>query len=139
MLQQVEGAAMASRPDRVHKKTDAEHAAIIRALSVMDVFKNVDDGMPTSYVRMFLQVCAEPGKGVTKYAEDLGVYQAVGSRILLEIGPKSRSGGEGLGLVQADFDTEDMRVKNYWPTSKGWRVVQQLKNSLIVPSEGLED
>jgi hypothetical protein len=125
---------MPQKADRFKGPSDVQASMLSKAEAFMDVFSDVDRAMPSSYIRMFLRVAREPGKGITEYANDLDIYQAVGSRILLEIGPKARSGGEGLGLVEAVSHPSDMRTKRYYLTRQGHKIVAKLMNAM-----GVED
>lgn len=115
---------------RFAKPTAADKRAIERADRFMEAFAKIDHTMPSSYIRMFLKVATEPGKGITDYANDLGIYQAVSSRLLLEIGAKSRAGGPGLGLVEALPHPTDMRAKNYFLTESGYALLEEVLESL---------
>jgi DNA-binding MarR family transcriptional regulator len=96
---------------------DAEKVeALIR---VIDIFREYDTAFPASYIAAFLLVAMNPGKGSSEYARDLGLAQAVTSRLMLEIGQKSRTGEEGLGLLDSSPDGQDLRVRRVFLTNKG--------------------
>jgi DNA-binding MarR family transcriptional regulator len=96
---------------------DAEKVeALIR---VIDIFREYDTTFPASYIAAFLLVAMKPGKGSSEYARDLGLAQAVTSRLMLEIGQKSRTGEEGLGLLDSSPDGQDLRVRRVFLTNKG--------------------
>jgi DNA-binding MarR family transcriptional regulator len=86
---------------------------------VIDTFREVDPAMPSSYIRMFLAIAKKPGHGSSVYARDLGMVQPVASRIILELGQKTRSGGPGYELLDAAIDDEDFRLKRTFLTAQG--------------------
>jgi DNA-binding MarR family transcriptional regulator len=85
---------------------------------------------PLSYQLAFLLVAMEPGHGTVHYAKKLGMHQPVISRILLEIGQKSRAGGPGLGLVAAEIDPTDLRARRYFLTPSGRALLDQITGAL---------
>lgn len=101
-----------------------------RLTRAIEVFREFDAGFPTSYAVAFLYVAMEQGKGVSEYARDMGVVQPVASRVLLEIGAKSRSGGEGLGLIEQDFAPNSLRSKQLFLTAKGRQLARKLELAL---------
>lgn len=102
-----------------HEPTDAELRALDKLIATIDVFRVLEPTIPSSYIRLFLQIARSPGKGITEYARELGMIGAVASRIYLEIGPKKRGGGEGLNLVESLPDAIDLRQKHLFLTPKG--------------------
>ncbi len=89
------------------------------ATEMLDAFRAVEPSIPSSYIAAFLAVAMDPGHGTAHYSKSLGMLQPVGSRVLLEIGQKTRTGGPGLGLVAAEYDKDDLRLKRYFLTAKG--------------------
>lgn len=68
-------------------------------LDVADLFFQLRDRMPISYVATFLRVAATQGLTVSELAARRSVSGAVMSRHLSELGSHNRKGGVGLGLV----------------------------------------
>ena len=96
--------------------------------SLLDVFRAVDPAMPIGYAAAFLAVATKPGQGVTYYAETLGMIRPVASRVILEIGQKTRGGaiGSGFGLVDSVHNDMDMRNVDYFLTAKGKRLLTKI-------------
>ena len=92
----------------------------------IEAFRSIDPKMPSSYMAAFISVAMEPGLGPTEYARRLGTHQAIASRVLLEIGPKSRLKDSGYGLVQVGISNADMRAHSYELTTKGRVLLQRL-------------
>lgn len=105
-------------------------AAIEKARGVLDLFRQEDSAMPTSYATAFLAVAKEPGMGVSHYARELGMLRPVVSRILLEIGVRARTGGVGMGLVDRVHGSEDLREVNYFLTDKGRKLQADIAAAL---------
>jgi hypothetical protein len=104
----------------------AEDAATIRRLvDLIDAFRQIEPSMPTSYVAGFLAVAGEPGQGVTHYARTMGVIVPVASRILLEMGKKTRTGGPGHGLVDSVQASDDLRQWNFYVTPRGQKLLDR--------------
>ncbi len=100
-----------------------------RLSRVIDIFRDIDGSISANYLQAFILVALKPGRGSTEYARDLGLAQAVVSRILLEIGKKSRMGGEGLGLVDSVHDPKDLRLKRNYLTPKGRELLRKILNA----------
>ena len=96
-----------------------EFTQISRLQDVIGTFRALDGAFPASYMVCLLAVAKEPGFGVTHYSTKLGMLQAVVSRILLELGNRTRKGGDGMGLVDSVRDPNDYRVYRYYLTPKG--------------------
>ena len=112
--------------DRFAPPSDDDARTLRRAASLIDAFRTIDPAIPSAYIAAFLAVAAQPGLGVTEYAERLDMIRPVCSRVLLEIGVKTRTGGPGYGLVDRMHSTVDMRAVNYYLTPKGRRLLAQV-------------
>lgn len=97
-----------------------------RGLDFLQAFRTVEPSLPSSYMVAFMAVAMEPGHGTVYYAKKLGMVQPVVSRILLEIGQKTRTGGAGLGLVDSATDPVDLRLRRYFLTPKGTALLNSL-------------
>jgi len=108
-------------------RPDEETTGHLRAgLDFLNAFRSVEPNMPLSYALGFMHVALDPGYGTVHYARAMAMHQPVTSRILLEIGQKTRTGGPGLGLVDSVYDTVDLRLKRYFLTPKGKLLVQAI-------------
>jgi hypothetical protein len=99
---------------------------ISRLSDVIGAFRPLSGAFPASYMVCLLAVAKEPGFGVTHYSSKLGMLQAVVSRILLELGNRTRKGSEGMGLVDSVRDPSDYRVYRYFLTDKGRSFINSL-------------
>lgn len=97
---------------------------------IIDAFRDIDPAMPSSYMRAFVAVAKNPGFGSSVYAKDIGTVQAVASRILLELGQKSRGGGQGYDLLDSDNDPIDFRLKRTFLTPNGRSLWRKLMGAL---------
>lgn len=104
---------------RFDQPTDADVRKLNRLFNAIQAARTLYPAMPSSYIAAFLAVASKPGLGVTEYAKDLGTIQPIMSRILLEIGRKSRLRKEGLGLVDVSPDPQDLRINRHFLTPKG--------------------
>jgi DNA-binding MarR family transcriptional regulator len=109
-------------------KDDA--AKINRLLNATQAIRAQMPSMPSSYVAAFLAVALKPGQPVSEYARDIGTIQPIMSRILLEIGQKSRQRDNPLALVDSAPDPNDLRVSRYHLTAKGRTLLQQVLRNL---------
>lgn len=112
--------------DKFAELPDDECIKVERLLRAIDVFREFDTAFPASYMAAFLLVALHPGKGSTDYARKLGSAQAVASRLMLEIGPKRRTGEPGLGLIGSEPDTKDLRIRRAFLTPKGKALLRKL-------------
>jgi len=96
------------------------------ALEVIEAFRAVDTAMPSGYMAAFLQVAINPGQSVSTYAPELGMVTPVASRVLLEIGKKTRTGGVGMELVDSQQSAQDLRFVQYFVTTKGRALVAKI-------------
>lgn len=106
----------------------AEDIRIVEQMErFVDAFRVIRDGiMPSSYIRTFLAVAKEPGHGSSIYARKLGMVHAVASRILLELGQKTRWGGPGLMLLDTEVDSADRRIKRIFLTPAGQALFREV-------------
>ena len=65
--------------------------------------------MPVGEVIMFLQVALNEGASLTELCEAVGMKKSTASRYLLDLSDKTRSGGQGYGLVTRETDPEELR------------------------------
>jgi DNA-binding MarR family transcriptional regulator len=112
--------------DKFTELPDDEAIKVERLLRAVEIFREFDTAFPASYVAAFLYVALQPGKGPSEIGEALGVAQAAASRLVLEIGQKSRHGGEGLGLVDSVPDPHDLRARKLFLTKKGRQLLSRL-------------
>jgi DNA-binding MarR family transcriptional regulator len=102
------------------KFSEDEKDAARSLLAALEPFRAMRPTIPLQYVLLFLNIVLEEGKSVSEYERDLGTPQTVMSRHLKEIGERTRSKQEGLGLVRQHTDINDMRrhLVNVTPLGK---------------------
>lgn len=117
--------------DRFEKPSEEDGISLKRLIRAMEVFREYDTAFPMSYGVAFLMVAARPGETVSFYAEQLGLVQAVTSRLMLEIGQKSRHvGREPLGWIDNVPDPEDLRARKVFLTPKGRQVLRKINYAM---------
>lgn len=100
---------------------------------MLQAFRALEPTMPTAYAAAFLAVALKPGQGVSYYANQLGMLGPVASRILLEIGQKTRKEDqESLQLVDTVTHPDDLRAKMFFLTAKGERLLRTILGHLGV-------
>lgn len=114
------------------------------AMELTTIFRVIDPRLPVSYLQAFLAVARAPGLSTSQYAEMCGTTQPVMSRMLLEMGDKSRMRDEGLQLVDYDRDRGDLRKTRYFLTDKGKELFKRFtalykRYERRVAQVGLED
>ncbi len=102
----------------------------IKLARAIDHFRDVDAAFPVSYIAALLAVAREPGLTGSDYAGRLDIAQPVLSRILLEIGPKSRHGRPGLKWITSVSDPDDLPRKRIYLTPLGQEVVRDALDAL---------
>lgn len=113
-------------PHRFEQPTEHEAARLEAMLRAIGAMRSLEPNMPTSYMTAFLAVALKPGQSVSDYARECGTIQPIMSRILLEIGKKSRNGGPGLELVDSKPSAESLRTHEVFLTPKGKQLQRQI-------------
>jgi DNA-binding MarR family transcriptional regulator len=99
--------------------TAAEKRKLGAFFQGLDPFVAIRQTMPLQYVRAFLLVALDEGKGVTEYARVAGVSQSVMSRHILDLGDMARDRTPGFGLVASRQDPLNLRRHQVILTDKG--------------------
>lgn len=108
-----------------------EVQSLMRLAWTIDVFREMNPKMPTSYIAAFLAVAIRPGQGPTEHAKTLGTIQPIASRLLLEIGPQARERDEGgMELVVRQISFESRRQTEYTLSPKGLKIARQIARML---------
>jgi len=121
---------MVASGKKFDKPLDETLSCLMLVSEAVDVFRAVEPSIPSSYIAAFLAVAMDPGNGTVHYSKQLGMLQPVASRVLLEIGQKTRTGQPGLGLVAAEYDLHDLRLKRYYLTPKGHALIMRLEKAI---------
>ena len=115
-----------SKTDSHSELSQDDARRISRVFAILEAFREVAPTLPASYAQAFLAVAMKPGQPSGAYAKAIGMIQPVASRILLEIGKKTRTGGPGLELVESVEDLQDLRIKRYYLTAKGRKLIKDI-------------
>lgn len=105
--------------DRRQSLNTAEKKRLGAWLGGLDMLLAIRHTLPGHYMRAFILVALDEGKGVMEYAKKSGVAQSVMSRHLLDLGDKARLGGKGYGLVTMRQDPLNLRRHQVMLTDKG--------------------
>jgi hypothetical protein len=97
--------------------------------SALMEFAKANEGrhmMPLQYLVTFLLVAQEEGLSVQDYASRARVAKSVMSRHLLDIGDRTRTGEEGLGLVTSRPKFHNMREHEVLLTARGRALAERI-------------
>lgn len=116
------------------KLADAEAMKMERLLHAIQTFREIRPDMPASSMVGFLTVALKPGITPTETSKHVGPgwNGSMTSRMLLELGAKKRSGGEGEKLIEQHQDLQDLRMKRYTLTAAGRRLLNKLVSRMGV-------
>jgi DNA-binding MarR family transcriptional regulator len=85
--------------------------------------------MPASYIISFLTVAEKEGEPVSEYARETGVYKAVMTRHLLDLGQRDRRGAEGMGIIEQRRDSKDLRINRSFVNEKGANLLSKVRRA----------
>ena len=108
---------------RYHEISNADRKTLIKARDMLDILLTLNHKMPVIYARSFLEITLSPGKGPTSYGHSVGISQPNMSRVLLELGAKSRHREDGLKLVDKFPSLDNAREQEYHLTLKGLKLM----------------
>jgi DNA-binding MarR family transcriptional regulator len=93
----------------------------------IEPFVALNPTIPASYIISFLAVAEKEGRPVGEYANDVGLYKAVMTRHLLDLGERDRHGGEGMGVIEQKRDGKDLRVNRSFISAKGAELLGKMR------------
>lgn len=108
------------------KLSDRELSELKKLKDALELFRIVRTTMPLQYANTLLLVAIEEGKSVGDYAREAGISPSVMSRHLLDIGERNRHMSKGFGLVTFRPNPMNLREHQYFLTTKGQTLVNQL-------------
>ena len=95
----------------------------------IEPFVALNPNIPASYIISFLTVADKEGRPVGEYANEVGMYKAVMTRHLLDLGERDRHGGEGMGLLDQVRDKQDLRVNRTFVSEKGATLLSKVRRA----------
>ena len=96
-------------------------------LSCLEVFRQVDQEMPSQRIVLFLLVASRPGMRMSDVAKKLGLSSSAVSRNLSELSKWGIGINKpGVDLLYAEENPQDRREKMIYLTPKGERLVETL-------------
>jgi DNA-binding MarR family transcriptional regulator len=95
----------------------------------IEPFVELNPTIPASYIISFLTVAEKEGRPVSEYANEVGVYKAVMTRHLLDLGERDRRGEEGMNIVEQKRDRKDLRVNRSFISEKGANLLSRVRRT----------
>jgi DNA-binding MarR family transcriptional regulator len=99
-------------------------------LFAINPFLALNGRMPLRCVQAFLAVAVYPGESVSGYAKRCRLSVSTMSRNLLDIGPRNRNFGDGLGLLQSRDNPDNRRERIYALTPAGLALLNKVLSAL---------
>jgi DNA-binding MarR family transcriptional regulator len=117
----------------VSATTTTASKSIDRLLEIIGAFREIDHrhrGITTEAIAAFLLVARNPGIGLSKIAETLGVAESTATRNVFLLSRFREPGLHGLDLVVSDINPENRREKVVHLTPKGEILARKLIDKL---------
>lgn len=95
----------------------------------LEPFVALNPTIPASYIISFLTVAENEGQPVSEYAREVGVYKAVMTRHLLDLGERDRRGEEGMNIVEQKRDKVDLRINRSFVNEKGAALLSKVRRA----------
>jgi DNA-binding MarR family transcriptional regulator len=112
---------------------EARQAAKALRLAI-EPFIELNPNIPASYIVSFLTVAEKEGRPVSEYAQETGMYKAVMTRHLLDLGERDRRGEDGLQIVEQKRDRKDLRVNRSFISEKGAALLSKVRRAWEISS-----
>jgi DNA-binding MarR family transcriptional regulator len=98
-----------------------------RFISALEAFRQLDPEMPAQTVLTFLTVATNPGIGMSKLAEKLGIAMSSTSRNVFVLSRFKQGQTPGHDLISSEMDPDNRRAKILTLTPKGERFYAHLQ------------
>jgi hypothetical protein len=118
-----------------HLSDDVRQAAKALRLAI-EPFVALNPNIPASYIISFLTVAEKEGLPVGEYAKEVGMFKAVMTRHLLDLGERDRHGGEGLNIIEQKRDRQDLRINRTFVSEKGASLLSKVRRAWEVSRKG---
>jgi DNA-binding MarR family transcriptional regulator len=102
----------------------------------LEPFVALNPNIPASYIVSFLAVAEKEGRPVGEYANEVGLFKAVMTRHLLDLGERDRHGGEGLNIIEQKRDRQDLRINRTFISEKGAALLSKVRRAWEVSRKG---
>jgi DNA-binding MarR family transcriptional regulator len=102
----------------------------------LEPFVALNPNIPASYIISFLTVAEKEGRPVGEYANEVGLFKAVMTRHLLDLGERDRHGGEGLNIIEQKRDRQDLRINRTFISEKGAALLSKVRRAWEVSRKG---
>lgn len=114
-----------------------EQRQAARALRLaIEPFVELNPTIPASYLISFLAVAEKEGRPVSEYANEVGMFKAVMTRHLLDLGERDRHGGEGMGVIKQERDRQDLRINRTFINEKGATLLSKVRRAWEMSRKG---
>jgi DNA-binding MarR family transcriptional regulator len=111
-----------------HLSDETRQAAKALRLA-LEPFVALNPTIPASYIISFLTVAENEGQPVNEYAKEVGVYKAVMTRHLLDLGERDRRGEEGMNVLEQKRDKQDLRINRTFVNEKGAALLSKVRRA----------
>jgi DNA-binding MarR family transcriptional regulator len=95
----------------------------------LEPFVALNPTMPASYIISFLSVAEKEGRPVSEYANEVGLFKAVMTRHLLDLGERDRRGEEGMNIIEQRRDRKDLRINRSFISEKGAALLSKVRRA----------
>ena len=102
----------------------------------IEPFVAMNPTIPASYIISFLTVAEKEGLPVSEYANEVGIYKAVMTRHLLDLGERDRHGGEGMNVIEQRRDKQDLRINRTFINEKGASLLSKVRRAWELSRKG---
>jgi DNA-binding MarR family transcriptional regulator len=114
-----------------------EQRQAARALRLaIEPFVELNPTIPASYIISFLAVAEKEGRPVSEYANEVGMFKAVMTRHLLDLGERDRHGGEGMNVIEQKRDRVDLRINRTFINEKGAALLSKVRRAWEMSRKG---
>lgn len=102
----------------------------------LEPFLAENPNIPASYIVTFLTVAEKEGRPVSEYANEVGLFKAVMTRHLLDLGERNRHGDEGMNIIEQRRDRQDLRINRSFISEKGATLLSKVRRAWEVSRKG---
>ena len=95
----------------------------------LEPFVELNPNIPASYIITFLTVAEKEGRPVSEYANEVGMFKAVMTRHLLDLGERNRHGDEGMNVIEQRRDRVDLRINRSFINEKGAALLSKVRRA----------